>query len=319
MKIIFFGSSKFSVPFLESIYYSNHEICAVVTNIDKIAGRGKKLLPNPVKVKATELNLNFFEIEKFNNHIFKILSDLNFDCIVVVSFGHIIPKDIIDLSNDKIINVHPSLLPKYRGPSPIESTLLNGDTETGISIIKINEALDAGDILIQSKFKISLDDNKDLLEKKMIQIGCNLLIGILNLLKDNYIEAFPQKGKATYCKMFSKEDYKINWNLSASKIKNKIRAFSSEPGAFTFFNNQRIKILKAIEYNYQDENIKNFIISKDFKAGSIINADKEKGLLIKCGDKKVLQILELQVEGKNKINFNDFLNGYKPSIGDYFL
>ncbi|MCL5770766.1 MAG: methionyl-tRNA formyltransferase [Actinobacteria bacterium] len=318
MKIIFFGSSKFSVPFLEALHKSNHKIVLVVTNADKETGRGKKILPNPVKLKAIDLNLKYIEIKKMDNDIYQKLLNLNFDGFVVVSFGHIIPKNIIDLSDDNIINVHPSLLPKYRGPSPITTALLNGDKETGVSIMRINENLDSGDIFTQTKFKISLNDNKDILEKKIIEIGTPLLLSVLNLLDDSLIEAFPQKGKATYTKIFSKNDLKIDWNLNSVKILNKIRAFSFEPGAFTFLNNLRIKILNASEYDYKDKNIKKLLLKKDYDAGAIINADKNKGLIVKCGDCEALQIFELKVEGKNKMSSFDFLNGYKPMVGDYF-
>lgn len=318
MKIIFFGSSEFSVPFLEALYKSGHKITAVVTNVDKETGRGKKILPNPVKLRAIDLNLKYIEIKKMDDDIYQKLLNLSFDGFVVVSFGHIIPHNVIDLSNDNTINVHPSLLPKYRGPSPITTALLNGDEETGVTIMKINENPDSGDIFAQTKFKISLNDNKDMLEKKIIEISTPLLLSVLNLLEKDLIEAFPQKGEATYTKIFSKNDLKIDWNLRAAKIKNKIRAFSFKPGAFTFLNNLRIKILNASEYDYKDEDIKKLLLKEDYNAGAIINADKNKGLIVKCGQQEALQILEVKVEGKNKMSSFDFLNGYKPSVGDYF-
>lgn len=318
MKIIFFGSSKFSVPFLEALHKSRHEIVLVVTNLDKETGRGKKIQSNPVKLKAIDLNLKYIEIQKMDNDIYQKLINLKFDSFVVVSFGHIIPKNIIDLSNNNIVNVHPSLLPKYRGPSPITSALLNGDEETGISIIRINENLDSGDIFAQTKFKISLKDNEDTLVKKIIEIGTLLLLSVLNLLDNGLIEAFPQKGKATYTKIFNKNDLKINWNSDSEKILNKIRAFSFGSGSYTFLNNLRIIVLNASQYDYKDKEIKELLLKEDYGAGAIINADKNKGLIVKCGDCKALQILELKVEGKNKMSSFDFLNGYKPEVGDYF-
>jgi len=318
LKIIFFGSSEFSVPFLETVYKSGHEIEAVVTNVDKESGRGKKLLSNPVKLKAIALKLKLIEIRKMDEEIYKKLLNLNFDGLVVVSFGHIIPENIINLSDNMAINVHPSLLPKYRGPSPVASALLNGDELTGITIMRINESLDRGDIFAQVKFKISILDNRDRLESKLIEIGAPLLISVLNLMDVNLIESYPQTGEASYTKIFKSSDMKIDWSLKSADIVNKIRAFSSEPGAFTTFNKLRVKILDAIGYNYLDENAAKLLSDKDYGAGAVIKADKSNGLIIKCQDEKAVKISEVKVEGKNRISSLDFINGYKIKPGDYF-
>ncbi|MCL4416507.1 MAG: methionyl-tRNA formyltransferase [Actinobacteria bacterium] len=319
MKIIFFGSSEFSIPFLEAIYRSNHEISAVVTNIDRETGRGRKVLPNPVKLKTIELGLKFLEIVKMDDDIFRKLLDLNFDGFVVVSFGHIIPENILNLSNGASVNVHPSLLPKYRGPSPITTALMNGDVETGVSIIRISKELDCGDIFIQTRFKISDDDNRDILEKKIIETGAPLLVGVLNLIETGIIEPYPQTGQASYTRTFDSSNLKINWSLKAKDIVNKIRAFSSEPGVSTTFNNLRIKILNAREYEDIDEDTANLITANDFLSGAIIKADKHSGLIVKCKSGEALKILELKVEGKNRISYLDFLNGYNIKTGDYFI
>lgn len=318
MKIIFFGSSEFSVPFLEAIYKSDHEIAAVVTNADKETGRGKKILPNSVKLKALELDLKYIEIKKMDDNIFQKLLGLRFDGLVIVSFGHIIPENVIDLSNDNAINVHPSLLPKYRGPSPVVSALINGDVETGVTIISIDAGLDTGNILAQTKFKVSINDNKDILEKKLIAIGAPLLLSVLGLIDKDMIESFPQVGEASYTEIFKSNDLRIDWSLKASQIINKIRAFSSQPGAFTVLSNLRIKILNAVEYDYYDEDVKADALGNEYFAGAIIKADKDKGLIVKCGESEALRILEVKVEGKNRISSYDFLNGYKLKTGDYF-
>ncbi|MCE5330240.1 methionyl-tRNA formyltransferase [bacterium] len=318
MKVIFFGSSEFSVAFLEAVFKSDHEITAVVTNADKESGRGKRLLPNPVKLKALQLNLKTIEIKKMDEDICRKLLNLTFDCLVVVSFGHIIPEKIIHLSDNRAINVHPSLLPKYRGPSPVTSALINGDNETGVTIMRINENLDMGDIFAQVKFKISISDNKDRLESKLTQIGAPLLVGVLNLIGLNMIESFPQTGEPSYTKIFNSSDMKIDWSLKSAEILNRIRAFSYEPGAFTIFNNHRIKILDAIEYDCKDEDTIRLISDKNYDGGAVIKADKNSGLVVKCKDEKALKIIELKVEGKSRISSHDFLNGYKIKPGDYF-
>ncbi|MHB1346706.1 MAG: methionyl-tRNA formyltransferase, partial [Candidatus Humimicrobiaceae bacterium] len=232
MKILFFGSSLLSVFFLEKLYKSEHSIEAVITNKDKETGRGKKILPNPVKIKAGQLGIKQFEIKSIDEELYKKLSGIKFDGLVVVSSGHIIPNKLIELSNDNAINVHPSLLPKYRGPSPIVSALLNGDKDTGVSIMKIGEGLDTGKIYAQTRFKISSNDNHETLEGKIIEMGAPLLISVLNLIEKGTIESFPQIGKPSYSKIFIKEDLRIDWTKKSIEIRNKIRAFSPEPGAY---------------------------------------------------------------------------------------
>jgi methionyl-tRNA formyltransferase len=318
LKILFFGASAISVFFLEKLYTSEHKIEAVITNVDKETGRGKKIIPNPVKTKAQELGLKHFEIHKIDDGIYEIMHGLVFDGLVIVSFGHIIPQKLIDLSNDRAINVHPSLLPKYRGPSPITSALINGDEETGVSIMKINKDLDAGSIFTQNRFKISASDNHESLENKIIEMGAPLLISVLNLIDKNLIESFPQTGTPSYTKVFRKEDLKIDWTGNSNDIRNKIKAFSPEPGAYTFLNNQRIKILNASEYYGDGEHYKKIAAGNEYNPGDIIYADKINGLIVKCGSSEAVRILDLKIESKNKISFLDFLNGYKIKTGDYF-
>ena len=318
MKIIFFGSSEISVPFLEKLHASEHDITAVITNIDKETGRGKKILPNPVKMKAEELHLKCFEIKKMDDEIYNNLLALNFDALVIVSFGNMIPQKVIDLSNDTAINVHPSLLPAYRGPSPIATALINGNSQTGVSIMKIDEGLDTGSIFAQTRFEISITDNKEILENKVIEIGAPLLISCLNLIGEGLLSSIPQTGEISYTRVFKKEDFKIDWSKNSSDIRNKIRAFSPDPGAFTFLDGLRIKILKAVEYGYFNEDLKKLMIGDKYQPGAIICADKVNGLIVKCGDNGAVKILELKIEGKKTMPFFDFLNGYKLKTGDSF-
>jgi len=318
LKIVFFGSSEISVPFLERLHASEHEITAVITNIDKETGRGKKILPNPVKMKAEELSLKCFVIKKMDDEIYNNLLALNFDALVIVSFGNIIPQKVIDLSNDTAINVHPSLLPAYRGPSPIATALINGNSQTGVSIMKIDEGLDTGSIFAQTRFEISETDNKEILENKVIEIGAPLLIGCLNLIQEGLLSSSPQIGEISYTKVFKKEDFKIDWSKSSSDIRNKIRAFSPDPGAFTFMGALRIKILNAAEYGCFNEDLNKLMTDSKYQPGAVICADKINGLIIKCGDNGAVKILELKIEGKKTMPFFDFLNGYKLKKGDCF-
>jgi methionyl-tRNA formyltransferase len=318
LKIVFFGSSYFSVPFLEYLHKKNHIITGVVTNEDKITGRGKKVLPNPVKIFAQNNKLSCLEVTKLDDSFCKKLALINFDCLVIVSFGHIIPKRIIELSNDNAINVHPSLLPSLRGPSPIISALLEGYKETGLSIMKINEELDEGDIYAQTLFRVGEFDNKDILEEKMIKIGAPLLNSVLELIDKNMIEAFPQSGTPSYTPLFKKKDLKIDWSLNSRDISNKIRAFSSEPGAYTVFRDMKVKILSARSLEGHEDYTSDYKLSGFPKRGEIIFADKLNGIIVSCGGGTALKLLELKIEGKDRISCYDFLNGYRVKPGEYF-
>jgi len=318
LKIVFFGSSWFSVPFLEYLYKKNHMIEAVVTNKDKITGRGKKILPNPVKIFAQNNELRCIEVTKLDDSFYKKLAEIEFDCSVIVSFGHIIPKRIIDLSNNNSINMHPSLLPLLRGPSPIISALLEGYKETGVSIMKINENLDEGDIYAQTLFRISDHDNKDILEEKIIKIGAPLLDSVLELIDKGMIEAFPQSGIPSYTRLFNKKDLKIDWSLTSQEIFNKIRAFSYEPGAYTMFRDMKIKILSAKALESNEDCFHDYKQPESLKNGEIIFADKLRGIIVFCGNNSAIKLIELKVEGKNKISDYDFLNGYRVKPGEYF-
>jgi len=324
LKVIFFGSSEFSVPFLKAIHNSQHDITLVVTGMDKEKGRGKKVLPNPVKDAAGSLNLPLLAVDNLNDSIIEIIEKKEFDFFVLVSFGKILPEKLLNTAGGNTINLHPSILPKHRGPSPIINTLIEGDKKTGISIIKMTEEIDAGDIYIVSEFAVKEDDNKDSLEEKIICVGVPLLLSVLDLIEADKITVFHQgKENTSYTRLFSKKDLKIDWNRAAVEINNRIRAFSSNPGCFTYWKERNIKILKASVY----KNERIFQLLKDeYKNGTVICADKS-GLFIKCGakeknnkflDGEIIKIETLKPQGKNTMSFLDFINGYRIKPGDLF-
>ncbi len=321
MKIIFFGSSEISASFLEELYKSRHSIELVVTTTDKPAGRGRKIVPNIVKSKASELGINFIQIDKFDGIFFDKFKRLNFDAAVVVSFGKILPKKIFELKPVKWLNAHPSLLPRHRGPAPIISTLLSGDKMGGVSIIEVIPEVDAGDIYAQVKFKIEEDDNRDSLEKKSIIFGSSTLVTVLDLIESDGIRPYPQnKNNASYSYKIKKEDLKINWNNSTEEIVNKIRAFSLNPGAYCLLKGLRIKILKAgflkgLTINSYLPDPKTF---KSKKNGFILNTGKDTGILVKCNKNEIIRIEILQPQGKKAMSAADFINGYRPGTGDNF-
>jgi methionyl-tRNA formyltransferase len=317
LKLLFFGSSEFSVPFLEEIYNSSHRIIKVVTAPDKKQGRGKKILPNPVKKSSMELGVDFIETEKIDDELIESISKTVFDCIAVVSSGLILPKKLLDLAPDMCINVHPSLLPKYRGPSPIISTLLSGDDKAGVSIMKMTEEVDAGDIYIQAEFGIDSDDNRDVLENKLGRVGCPLLVAALDLIEGTGLAAIPQCDKdATFTSMIRKEDLKINWKSSAAEIVNKVRAFSSKPACCCLWRKNRIKVLKAGVFEDGSTHKGSFV--REEKCGTILSADKKTGILVKCGNDEIVKIEMLKAPGKNVISAVDFVNGYCVKAGEIF-
>jgi len=321
LKILFFGSSEISVPFLEEIYKSRHSITSVITITDKPAGRGRRNTPNIVKKRAIELGIDFIQIEKFDHSFFDKFAELEFDGAVVVSFGKILPERIFKLTTARWLNVHPSLLPRYRGPTPIISTLLNGDKVGGVSIIKVVPEVDAGGIYAQVKFGVEEDDNRDSLEQKSIKFGKSLLMTVLDLIENEDLNSYPQdEENVIYSHKITKEDLKINWDSSAAEIVNKIRAFSSRPGAYCLWKGLRIKILKAsvpggTAINAYLDKLK---FDENEKNGLVVEADKKTGILIKCNKNEMVKIEKLQPQGRKVISSADFINGYRLEAGENF-
>lgn len=322
MKILFFGSSAFSVPFLEAISDSLHKVELVVTSTDKRCGRGRKLKPNCVKSFSIKKDIPFLEIDNFDSNFYKRISETNYDFLVVVSFGKILPSRFIDNAKGNTVNVHPSILPKYRGPSPIITALLNGDALTGISLIKIEKEFDTGDIYMMTKFAVSESDNRATLEDKIAELGSKMLLSLLNLLEKHDLYTFPQeKEDISYTRIFTKKDTLIKWCDDPFKIHNLIRAFGPDPGSITTYKDRIIKILTAGLTGPVPE-----IVQNKYLPGQIVKADSS-GLIVKCGNavssgtrKKELfiSIKTLKPEGKNIMDYKDFINGYKISSGDIF-
>ncbi len=321
MKILFFGSSEISVPFLEEIYKSRHSITSVVTITDKPAGRGRRNTPNIVKKRAIELGIDFIQIEKFDHSFFDKFAELEFDGVVVVSFGKILPERIFKLTTARWLNVHPSLLPRYRGPTPIISALLNGDKVSGVSIIEVVPEVDAGGIYAQVKFGVEEDDNRDSLEQKSIKFGKSLLMTVLDLIENENLNSYPQDEESViYSHKITKEDLKINWDSSAAEIVNKIRAFSLRPGAYCLWKGLRIKILKASVPGGTASNayLDKLKFDENEKNGLVVEADKKTGILIKCNKNEMVKIEKLQPQGRKVISSADFINGYRLEAGENF-
>ncbi len=309
LKIIFIGTPKFGAIILESLIKANFRPILVVTETDKPVGRKKVLTPPPVKLLADKYNINVIQPAEIRNSKSEI-RNLKPDLIVVAAYGKILPEEILEIPKYGCLNVHPSLLPRWRGPSPIQSAILNGDTDSGVTIMKIAEKVDAGPVLIQRKLKLEGNETYDVLHDKLGEMGSDLLIEIIPEWITGKIDPQLQdESGATYTRILKKEDGKIDWGKSAEEIERQIRAFNLWPGSFTFWEKSgkliRIKILKARVLNRADS--KTYPIGKTLVAG-------QNELCIQTG-KGFLIIERLQLEGKKEIDSEDLLRGYPDFIG----
>ena len=302
LKLIFMGTPDFAVPILNTILETGHKILTVYTQNPKKSNRGQKINISPIHKFSNEKKLNVRTPFKLDYKERDYIQDLKPDLVVVVAYGKIIPTEILDIEGIKFINVHASLLPKWRGAAPIQRAILNLDKETGISIMKILPKLDSGPIMMQSKINISPEENSENLSKKLSDLGAKLIINSLGLIKAGKAEFVKQnEEEATYAKKLNKSESKINWNEKANKVIAKINAFNPNPGSWFNYEGARIKILKA----------KEIFTCKD-TPGKIIN----KNFTVSCQE-NAIQILEIQKEGKKKLNISDYLKGNSLKIGSY--
>jgi len=300
-KIVFMGTSNFAVPILKSLYQNGYPIAAVYTQPPKKSNRGQKLNKSPINLFSENISL---EVRtpltlKSNNHEELYLSKLEPDLIVVVSYGQIIPKNMLRIPKYGFLNVHASLLPKWRGAAPIQRSIMNLDTETGISMMKINENLDEGPVCDQYSIKISENMNSEELSEKLSLLASEKILDVLDKVYDDNIKFnYQDHSKATYAKKIKKIEGKINWNESADKIIGKINGLYPFPGAFFLFNGERFKILKAEKSYTKGE------------PGMVIGEDLE----ICCKDGSI-KVLVIQREGKRVQQINEFLLGMQIKKG----
>lgn len=305
-KIIFMGTPDFAVPGLKAIYNdSRFEIISVVTQKDKPMGRKQELFPTSIKKIATEFNLPVLQPNRLKNISAKLKS-LAPDFIVVIAYGQILNQEILSIPKVACINVHASLLPKYRGASCIQAPILNGDSETGVTIMLMDSGLDTGDILRQEKIVLNSNETLEMVHNELSELGAKILGDTLVDFAEGKIT--PQKqdnSLSSYVTVTYKKDGQINWREKAMVIERKIRAFNPWPGTFTYLNGKLVKINKA----------KVMENKSDFAIGQIFTQNKE--LLVKCGQ-NALHILELQLEGKKATDSQSFLAGHTNIVGQKF-
>lgn len=309
MNILFMGTPDFAKESLEAIYNAKYNIIGVVTNPDKPKGRGMKMIASPVKEFALEKNIPVFQPLKVrkNTEFIEKIKELKPDVICVVAYGKILPKEILDIPQFGCINVHGSLLPKYRGAAPIQWAVINGDKETGITTMYMDVGMDTGDMILKEKISIGENETTGELWNRLSKIGGELLVKTLKLIEEGNAPRTKQGEDYTIAPMLDKEMSKIDWeNKTAEQIKNLIRGLNPMMGAYTFVNGKKLKIWKA-QVVEEDK----ILVSDDkIKNGDIILADAKQGLFFKAKD-GILEAIEIQAENCKRMNAKDFLRGNK--------
>lgn len=306
MRIVFLGTPEFAVPTLERSVEAGHQVLAAITQPDRPKGRSQALAEPPVKQAARRLNLPVYQPEKIRTPEFlAFLRELGADVMVMVGYGRIIPQSIIDISPHGIINVHASLLPKYRGAAPIQWAIANGETRSGVTTMRIDAGLDTGDILLQSETEIGAEETAVELSPRLARMGAHLLVETLLRIEDGTIVPQPQdSAQATLAPVLKKEDGRIDWTRPAWEIHNRIRGFLPWPGCYTRFRGRQLQIWRAR-------------VGGEAK-GAPGSLDAGRGrLFVACGANTSLEPLEIQIEGKKRMTAVDFLNGYQLSDNDF--
>ena len=306
MRVIFLGTPQFAVPSLEALVSAGHQVLGVFTQPDRPKGRGNQLAESPVKVVAQPLSLPIYQPERIRRpEAVEQLRSLAADLMVVVGYGQIIPQNIIDLPPYGILNVHASLLPKYRGAAPIQWAIANGEKQTGVTIMRIDAGLDTGDTLLKASTEIDPDERAPELSERLATLGADLLIEAIKQIEKNCARYEKQDdSQATLAPILKKEDGRIDWRRPAQDIYNRLRGFDPWPGAYTAFRQQGLSIVRATPT--ETHNV--------LEPGTV--EVKKRDLLVGCGDNTALQLTEVQPSGKKRMSAESFINGYKPISGE---
>ena len=308
MKIVFFGTSTFAVASLKAVAASGHELLLVVTQPDKKKGRHLHLTPPPIKEIATGLNIPVYQPQDVSGaESIEKLKALNADLFVVAAFGQLFKKEALAIPRKFAINLHASLLPKYRGAAPINWAIINGEKKTGISVFRLEEKMDAGDIILNKEVDIKEEDNAVTLGEKLSEIGARVLVEAVDLIEKNKASFKKQDASlVSFAPKLKKADGILDWNQTAIQLHNRVRGLMSWPGAFTTFDGKTIKLLetKVIDAN-----------EKAGQPGEILKMEPGLGILVKAGS-GCLAIRRLQLEGSRPMQFEEFLRGHALKIGD---
>ena len=303
--LVFCGTPGFAVPTLDRLVESGFQVGLVVTQPDRPKGRGLEVVPSPIKQSALQLGLPIVQPETIkNNADFRSrLSDLDPDAIIVVGYGRIIPQWMLELPPLGNINLHASLLPKYRGAAPIQWAIARGENVTGVTTMKIDAGLDTGDILLQQEIPIAPDDTAETLGPKLAAVGADLTVATLASLRGGTIQPRKQdNSKATLAPILKKEDGRIDFSRTATEILNRLRGFQPWPGAYSQFRSKNLQIRQAIAF-------------AQLVPPAELRVDGTQ-VFVGCGEGTAIEIVELQLEGKKPTSASDFVRGYRPQSGE---
>ncbi len=311
MKVIFLGTPDFSVPTLKAIIKSHHQLLAVVTQPDKPSGRGERLSYSPVKQVALENNLKVLQYDKIRLQGVDDLKRLAPDIMVTCAFGQILSQEIIDIAPHGIINVHASLLPKYRGAAPIQWSILNGDKETGVTIMQTEAGIDTGDIIAVEKTIISPEETAGELFDRLSFIGAELLVRTLDDIEQGTATFTPQDhSSATHVKMLKKSDGMLDFKNNCETLVNFVRGMNPWPCAYTFLHDKMLKVYKAEKVEDVDDS--------QYADGQIMFADSKNGLVVKCKN-GALRLCVIQIEGKKRMKDTDFVIGQRINLAEKII
>lgn len=311
LNILFMGTPDFAKESLEAVFNAGYNILGVVTNPDKPKGRGMKMIPSPVKEYALEKNLNIYQPLKVRNNteFIEEIKTLKPDVICVVAYGKILPQEILEIPKLGCINVHGSLLPKYRGAAPIQWAVINGETKTGITTMYMDVGMDTGDMILKEEVSIGEDETTGELWERLSSLGGKILVDTLKLIEQGKAPRIKQSEDYTMAPMLNKEMAEIKWEeKTALEIKNLIRGLNPIMGACTYINNKKIKLWKVNVITFEEFKNKYNTNIENIELGNIIIANDKQGLFLKAKD-AVLEVIEMQAEGSKRMNAKDYLRG----------
>lgn len=302
------GSPDFAAVSLRMLIEEKYPILGVITQPDKPKGRGKKLTPTAVKNLALQYNLPIFQpISSKDPSFIQELQQLKPDVLIVIAFGQILSQALLDIAPLGAINIHGSLLPLYRGPAPIQWTLINGESTTGVTTIKMDSGVDTGDILLQAKIELKNDETTETLHNRLAKLGANLLLETLQKIENKSLVSTPQNdAQATYARMLSKKDGLIDWNKSAHELDYFVRGMAPWPRAFTFINGKRLLIHQATPV----------LIESTTLPGTVLKVSSNE-LIIATGQKEALSIQEVQQDSGKRLSIKEYLKGVSIQCGDF--
>lgn len=307
LRIVFMGTPEFAVPVLKALVESGHDIVGVYTQPDRQSGRGKRVTPPPVKQAAIELGLLVFQPASLRRDkaARQELASLSPELIVVAAYGLYVPVESFELPRLQTLNVHPSMLPRYRGASPVASAILNGDLATGVTIMQLGEGMDAGPIVAQQETAIGPEETTEELTIRLFEMGAELLVKVLPQWEAGEIQPQPQdESRATETSRLSREDGEIDWNQSAGYIARQVRAYYPWPGTFTHWQGKMVKIIEASAVEAKG--------SGEAESGQVVSLPDGVGVVASEG---ILEVSKLQMEGKRAASVREFVQGYQDFVG----